>query len=79
MIGLEFQGDTNKKHLTEDQIYSAVEYLYPIILQNNIPLENIVTHHQVSGERKPDINEQDYNAIISILKEMVYRHKSNKK
>lgn len=79
MIGLEFQGDTNKKHLTEDQIYSAVEYLYPIILQNNIPLENIVTHHQVAGERKPDINEQDYNAIISILKEMVYRPKGNKK
>jgi AmpD protein len=44
MLGIEFQGDTNRKDLTEDQIKSAVEYLKPIIKKHNISLENITTH-----------------------------------
>lgn len=44
MIGIEFQGDTNRKDLTPQQIESAVEYLEPIIRRNNIRLEDIVTH-----------------------------------
>lgn len=47
MVGIEFQGDTNKKDLTNEQIQSAVEYLKPIIKQNNIKLEDITTHEQV--------------------------------
>lgn len=74
-LGLEFQGDTNKKHLTEDQIYSAVEYLYPIIQKYNIPLENITTHALIAPGRKPDINTKDYEAIINILKQMIYEEK----
>ncbi len=44
MLGIEFQGDTNKKHLTDAQIQSAVEYLKPIITKYKIPLEHITTH-----------------------------------
>lgn len=47
MIGIEFQGDTNKRDLTPQQIESAIEYLEPIIRKNKIRLEDIVTHQNV--------------------------------
>lgn len=47
MLGIEFQGDTNRKDLTPQQIQSAVEYMTPIIRANNIRLEDIVTHQQI--------------------------------
>lgn len=47
MIGIEFQGDTNRRDLTPQQIESAIEYLEPIIRENNIRLEDIVTHQNV--------------------------------
>lgn len=46
-IGIEFQGNTLKKPLTQDQINSAIEYLRPIIAKYKIPLANIVTHEMV--------------------------------
>lgn len=88
MIGIEFQGDTNKKNLTDNQIRSAVEYLKPIIRENNISLENITTHEQVRAlynkfaqkqgkqiaPNKPDINRENYERIINtLLKELYYR------
>lgn len=88
MLGIEFQGDTNKKDLTDSQIKSAIEYLKPIIRKNNIPLENIVTHEQVramyndfarrqgksTAPNKPDINQKNYNRIIQeLLKSLYYR------
>ena len=89
MIGIEFQGDTNEKDLTQKQIDSAVEYMAPIIRQNNIRLEDIVTHQQVRdayndyakkvGEKtalnKPDINYSNYIKVIKALKEKVYYEK----
>lgn len=89
MIGIEFQGDTNKKDLTQKQIDSAVEYMAPIIRQNNIRLEDIVTHQQVrdmyndyakktggkTAPSKPDINYDNYVRIIETLKKKVYYEK----
>ena len=89
MVGIEFQGDTDKKDLTQKQIDSAVEYMTPIIKQNNIRLEDIVTHQQVRdayndyakkvGEKtvlsKPDINYSNYVKVIKALKEKVYYEK----
>ena len=46
-VGIEFQGNTLVKPLTEDQIASGIEYLIPIIEKYKIPLENIVTHEMV--------------------------------
>ena len=46
-IGIEFQGNTIEKPLTEEQIASAIEYLLPILKKYNIPLSNIVTHEMV--------------------------------
>lgn len=89
MIGIEFQGDTNRKDLTPQQIESAIEYLEPIIRKNNIRLEDIVTHQNVrdmyndyarkAGQKeaptKPDINERNYNLIIQALLRKVYYKK----
>lgn len=90
MIGIEFQGNTTQKPLTEEQIQSAVEYLKPIIQQNNIRLEDIVTHEQVrnlynqyrqqynlgrKAESKCDITLSEYEKIIDALKEQVYYKK----
>ena len=89
MIGIEFQGDTNKKDLTQEQIDSAVEYMAPIIRQNNIRLEDIVTHQQIrdmyndyakktggkTAPSKPDINYNNYVRIIEALKKKVYYEK----
>ena len=90
MIGIEFQGDTTQKPLTDEQIQSAVEYLKPIIIKNNIRLEDIVTHEQVrtlynqyreqynlgrKAESKCDITLKDYERIINVLKEQVYYKK----
>lgn len=46
-VGIEFQGNTLISPLTDDQIFSAIEYLMPIIEEYKIPLENIVTHEMV--------------------------------
>lgn len=89
MLGIEFQGNTNKKNLTDKQIQSAIEYLKPLIRQNNIPLENIVTHEQVRAmynnfakkqgkatvANKPDINKANYERIINALLKSVYYRK----
>jgi hypothetical protein len=71
-IGVEFQGDTNKKPLTEDQINSAIDYLLPIIKKNRIPINNITTHAIIANERKADINEQEYNKFLNALKKRYY-------
>lgn len=89
MIGIEFQGDTNSKDLTPQQIDSAIEYLEPIIRKNNIRLEDIVTHQNVrdlyndyarkAGQKeapsKPDINERNYNLILQALLKKIYYQK----
>lgn len=90
MIGIEFQGDTNVKDLTPQQIQSAVEYMLPLIRKNNIRLEDITTHQQIrdlyidyarkSGDNseidtKPDINARNYQKIIDALLARVYYDK----
>lgn len=89
MVGIEFQGDTSKKDLTNQQVESAVEYMTPIIRANNIRLEDIVTHQQVrdmyndyakrsntnTAPSKPDISQSSYTKIIKRLKERLYYEK----
>lgn len=89
MIGIEFQGDTNRRDLTPQQIESAIEYLEPIIRENNIRLEDIVTHQNVrdmyndyakrvgqkEAPNKPDINERNYMLILQALLKRIYYKK----
>ena len=90
MLGVEFQGDTNIKDLTDEQINSVVEYLKPIIRKNNIPIENIVSHQQIRQlyndyakkqglniqPNKPDINQKNYEKVIKALIKNIYYKKN---
>lgn len=78
-IGIEFQGNTLEKPLTQDQIDSAIEYLRPLIAKYNIPLSNIVSHEMVRqaymkrhpGKKilgKVDITPTEYNRFMKQLK-----------
>ncbi len=79
-VGIEFQGNTLERPLTQDQIDSAIEYLKPIIAKYNIPLSNIVTHEMVrqAYQRKypnrkcagkVDITQTEYHRFMKALKE----------
>ena len=46
-IGIEFQGNTLEKPLTDDQIASGIQYVLPIMAKYHIPLDNIVTHGMI--------------------------------
>lgn len=78
-IGIEFQGNTLEEPLTEDQIYSAIEYLLPIMEKYSIPVENVVTHEMVRQAYKAryphkrcsgkvDITPEEYQRFMGYLK-----------
>ncbi len=78
-IGIEFQGNTLEKPLTNDQINSAIEYLLPIIKKYNIPIRNVVTHEMVRQAYKKkhpnkkcsgkvDITQTEYKRFMKSLK-----------
>ena len=77
-VGIEFQGNTIERPLTEDQIESAVEYLLPIMAKYHIPLENVVTHEMVRVAYKKkypkkkcygknDITPTEYRRVMAAL------------
>ncbi len=81
-IGIEFQGNTLEKPLTEEQIQSAIEYLLPIIREYNIPLSNIVTHESVRKTYKKqypkdkvagkvDITPTEYARFMAAIRQYV--------
>lgn len=81
-IGIEFQGNTLEKPLTEDQIRSAIEYLLPIMKKYNIPVSNVVTHSMVRKaymrmfpnkrcSDKADITDKEYKRFMKQLRAAV--------
>ena len=50
MLGIEFQGRSDQKPLTDEQINSAIEWMTPIIRKYNIPLQNLTTHKRIRDE-----------------------------
>lgn len=69
-IGVEFQGDTTKTPLTDAQIDSFLEYYRSIAKTYGLKLKDVVTHHMVSGPRKPDIVDRDYKRLMKRAKEL---------
>ena len=78
-IGIEFQGNTLEKPLTEDQINSAIEYLLPLIAKYKISVNSIVTHEMVRNAYKKmypkkrcsgkvDITQAEYRRFMKALK-----------
>jgi N-acetyl-anhydromuramyl-L-alanine amidase AmpD len=72
-IGVEFQGDTNLKPLTDAQIESFVEYFDQLAKQYKISTKDIITHAMVAPGRKPDITEREYKKILKYLKDKGYK------
>jgi len=72
-VGVEFQGDTNLKPLTNAQIESFVEYFDQLAKQYKISTKDIITHAMVAPGRKPDITESEYKRILKYLKEKGYK------
>lgn len=77
-IGIEFQGNTLERPLTQDQISSAIEYLKPIIAHYHISLTHIVTHEMVRKNYmkhhpqkriagKVDITQKEYRRFMKQL------------
>lgn len=80
-VGIEFQGNTLEAPLTEDQIYSAIDYILPLMERYNIPVRNIVTHEYIRNEyikrhpgkrvsTKPDITKAEYDHFMRIFHEV---------
>lgn len=65
-IGIEFQGNTLNKPLTNEQIESAIEYLMPIISKYDISLHNIVTHEMVRNAYKKEHPEKKCSGKVDI-------------
>ena len=81
-IGIEFQGNTLKEPLTEEQIESGIEYLLPIIKTYHISLDNIVTHQMIRTaykEKHPesrcsgkvDITQKEHHRFMKRLHEVM--------
>ncbi len=81
-VGIEFQGNTLERPLTDDQILSGIEYLEPLIRKYHIPLDNIVTHEMVRkaykrqypdrpAAGKVDITQREYVRFMKVLRAAV--------
>ena len=58
-LGLAWDGNTYDYPLGDDAMASAIEYLVPRMKKWGIPLNMVVTHQQVSPNRKTDISPGD--------------------
>jgi LysM repeat protein len=72
-IGVEFQGDTNKKPLTDAQIDSFIEYYKTINNKKHIPIASIITHQMIAPGRKPDITDKEYKRVLEKLKKAGFK------
>ena len=67
-LGVSWEGNTYTTPLGEDAMASAIEYLAPRMKKWGIPLNLVVTHQQVSPNRKTDISAADAARFKSRLK-----------
>lgn len=67
-LGVSWDGNTYETPLGEDAMASAIEYLVPRMKKWGIPLHMVVTHQQVSPNRKTDISAADAARFKTRLK-----------
>ena len=67
-LGVSWEGNTYDRPLEDAAMDSAVEYLVPRLKKWNIPLNLVVTHQQVSPNRKTDISPAEAARFKSRLK-----------
>ncbi len=54
-IGAAFEGDTNKRELSEPEMASMAEYLVPLMKRYGLTLADVTDHRTVSPGRKDDL------------------------
>jgi N-acetyl-anhydromuramyl-L-alanine amidase AmpD len=67
-LGVSWEGNTYDRPLEDAAMNSAIEYLAPRMKKWGIPLNMVVTHQQVSPNRKTDISAADAARFKSRLK-----------
>ena len=67
-LGLAWEGNTYDYPLGDDAMASAIEWLAPRMRKWGIPMSMVVTHQQVSPNRKTDISPGDADRFRSRLK-----------
>ena len=67
-LGVSWEGNTYDRPLEDAAMDSAIEYIAPRMKKWNIPLNLVVTHQQVSPNRKTDISAADAARFKSRLK-----------
>lgn len=72
-IGVSFEGDTYRQPPTEAALFSAVEYMLPIMDEFDIPILNVIRHADVAlpQGRKNDCSPQALSAVKAILRKVV--------
>ena len=76
-IGIEFQGNTLKSPLTDEQIASGIEYLIPLIEKYKIPLKSIVTHQMVRNAYKQKYPDKRCSGKVDITQVEYQRFMEN--
>jgi len=66
-LGVEFEGDTNKVPLTQNQIDSFIEWFNERKGRYSWVKEDITDHRQISPGRKVDLNPAEFNRVLSHL------------
>ena len=67
-LGVAWEGNTYDYPLGDDAMASAIEWLAPRMRKWGIPMSMVVTHQQVSPNRKTDISPGDADRFRSKLK-----------
>jgi N-acetylmuramoyl-L-alanine amidase len=67
-LGVSWEGNTYDRPLEDAAMDSAIEYLAPRMQKWGIPMNLVVTHQQVSPNRKTDISPADAARFKSRLK-----------
>ena len=66
-LGVEFEGDTNKVPLTQNQIDSFIEWFNQRKDRYSWAKEDITDHRQISPGRKVDLSPAEFKRVISHL------------
>lgn len=67
MLGVEFEGDTNKKPLTFDQITSFHEWFLPRMIKHDIKKGWVTDHRTIAPERKVDLNPFELQKVLNSI------------
>ena len=68
MLGVEFEGDTNREPLTFNQIESFVEWIIPRLERHDITYDSVTTHARIAPTRKTDISEKEFKRVQAAIK-----------